>query len=75
MTPALKNRLADLDAQLIELAKPINVLKGLNWPDAIEEAFLAGWKDADADIPLYAEAKAEHRELRDRLGSSSLNAR
>jgi uncharacterized protein (TIGR02421 family) len=51
MTPAMKNRLADLDAQLIELAKPINVLKGLNWPDAIEEAFLAAWRAGRPALP------------------------
>ena len=33
------------------------------------EAFLELWRDADADIPLYRDAKAEHRELRSRLGS------
>jgi tetratricopeptide (TPR) repeat protein len=35
------------------------------------ETFLDLWQNADADIPLYAEAKAEHRELRDRLGSTA----
>jgi serine/threonine protein kinase/tetratricopeptide (TPR) repeat protein len=34
------------------------------------EAFLALWQDADADIPLYRDAKAEDRDLRDRLGSA-----
>jgi serine/threonine protein kinase len=34
------------------------------------EAFLALWKDADADIPVYREAKAEYSALRD--GRSSI---
>jgi len=28
------------------------------------EEFLSLWKDADADVPLYKEAKAEYRRLR-----------
>ncbi len=39
-----QQRIADLDAKLIELAKPILVLKHLNWPDAIEETFIEGWR-------------------------------
>ena len=35
------------------------------------EAFLALWKDADADIPVYREAKAEYSALRDGRTSSS----
>jgi eukaryotic-like serine/threonine-protein kinase len=31
------------------------------------EAFLELWQDADADIPIYRVAKAEHEELRTRL--------
>ena len=34
------------------------------------ETFLDLWQDADADIPLYGEAKAEHQALRSRLGST-----
>jgi uncharacterized protein (TIGR02421 family) len=51
MTLALQNRVADLDAQLIELARPINVLKGLNWPDAVEESFLAAWRAGRPALP------------------------
>lgn len=35
------------------------------------EAFLALWKDADADIPVYREAKAEYGALRDGMISST----
>jgi eukaryotic-like serine/threonine-protein kinase len=35
------------------------------------EAFLALWKDADADIPVYREAKAEYSALRDGRTSST----
>jgi hypothetical protein len=30
------------------------------------QAFLDLWRDADADIPLYVAAKAEHEKLRNR---------
>jgi hypothetical protein len=30
------------------------------------EEFLSLWKDADDDLPLYNEAKAEYRRLRSR---------
>ncbi len=54
----LQQRIAVLDAQLIELAKPILLLKHLNWPDAIEENFIEGWRanppvlpNVELDIP------------------------
>jgi uncharacterized protein (TIGR02421 family) len=54
MTPALKQRFAELDARLIELAKPILVLKHLNWPDTIEERFLACWRAGRPELPEVA---------------------
>jgi hypothetical protein len=39
---AFTQRIAEIDGQLPELAEPINVLKYLNWPEAIEDKFLAG---------------------------------
>jgi uncharacterized protein (TIGR02421 family) len=54
MTPALKQRLAELDARLIELAKPILVLKYLNWPDTIEEKFIEDWRSGRPELPEVA---------------------
>jgi uncharacterized protein (TIGR02421 family) len=51
MTPALKQRLVNLDAELVELVKPINVLKYLNWPDDVEEAFLRDWRAGRPSLP------------------------
>ena len=51
MTVAMNARLAELDRQLLKLAKPILVLKHLNWPDAIETAFLDGWRTGRPMLP------------------------
>ncbi len=51
MTPNLMQRIHDLDAQLIELVKPINVLKHLNWPNEIEETFLENWRAGQPALP------------------------
>lgn len=52
MPPALKRRIAELDAQLPKLARPILVLKHLNWSDALEETFLAGWRAGRPALPV-----------------------
>ena len=52
ISPALKQRIAELDARLPKLAKPILVLKYLNWPNATEEAFLAGWRAGRPALPV-----------------------
>lgn len=39
MLPNLQHKIKDLDSRLIELVKPIQVLKFLNWPDTLEETF------------------------------------
>jgi hypothetical protein len=51
MTLAPEQRLAELDAQLLERAKPILVLKHLNWPDEVEEAFIDGWRAGRPGLP------------------------
>jgi uncharacterized protein (TIGR02421 family) len=51
MSPSLKQRIRDLDARLIEVVKPINVLKHLNWPDEIEEKFLGTWRAGLPALP------------------------
>jgi uncharacterized protein (TIGR02421 family) len=52
MTSAHEQLIAELDARLIELAKPILVLKHLNWPDEIEETFLKAWRAGSAVLPV-----------------------
>lgn len=51
MQQDLKDRIATLDAQLLELAKPILVLKYLNWPNEAEQAFLEGWRAGRPVLP------------------------
>ena len=51
MDTSLTKRIRELDARLPALAKPIRVLKYLNWPDALEEAFLAGWRARRPALP------------------------
>ncbi|MFN3150348.1 tyrosine/phenylalanine carboxypeptidase domain-containing protein [Bremerella sp.] len=51
MNSSLQQRIADLDARLREAAKPINVLKYLNWPDAVEHQFLADWQAGNPRLP------------------------
>jgi uncharacterized protein (TIGR02421 family) len=52
-SPAFTQRIAELDGQLPDLAEPINVLKYLNWPDAIEDEFLAGWRAGRPSLPDF----------------------
>ena len=52
-------RIRDFDARLRDLAKPILVLKHLNWPDRVEESCLASWRAGRAELPdvtVYIEA-------------------
>lgn len=51
MSTSLADRLSTLDGQLIKLAKPILVLKHLNWPDSVEETFLTDWQSGSAKLP------------------------
>lgn len=51
MDLALEKRLSELDALLLERAKPILVLKHLNWPDQVEEAFIDGWRAGRPALP------------------------
>lgn len=51
MTLTLMQRITELDSQLVKLAKPILVLKHLNWPDSVEEGFLAGWRSGQSKLP------------------------
>ncbi len=52
MTSSHKQLITELDARLIELAKPILVLKHLNWPEKIEETFLAAWRAGAPVLPV-----------------------
>ena len=54
MTSDWKARIATLDARLRKLAKPINVLKHLNWPIDAEEKFLRNWSDGRPALPEVA---------------------
>jgi uncharacterized protein (TIGR02421 family) len=50
-TSVLPHRVALLDGQLHALAKPIRVLKHLNWPDSTENVFLDGWRAGRPALP------------------------
>ncbi len=52
MSPDLQSRFTKLDGRLVKLAKPILVLKYLNWPDLIEETFLQGWRAGRPALPV-----------------------
>ena len=51
MHPALRSQIQQLDERLLKLAKPILVLKYLNWPDASEARFLKDWRDGCPALP------------------------
>jgi uncharacterized protein (TIGR02421 family) len=51
MSPEFQQRIAELDAELVRLAKPILVLRHLNWPDSIEETFLENWRAGQPSLP------------------------
>lgn len=44
-------QIAELDGDLVRLAKPILVLKYLSWPDSIEAAFLESWRAGRPVLP------------------------
>jgi uncharacterized protein (TIGR02421 family) len=44
-------QIAALDANLVQLAKPIRVLKFLTWPNVLEERFLEGWRAGRPALP------------------------
>jgi uncharacterized protein (TIGR02421 family) len=56
MHPKLARRIAELDAALPALARPIRVLKYLTWPDSLEERFLEGWRAGCPELPRAAHA-------------------
>ncbi len=51
MDTNFKERIATLDRELPSLAKPILVLKHLNWPDALEESFIESWHQGKPCLP------------------------
>lgn len=51
MNSELQHRVAELDSRLVQLAKPIKVLKYLNWPDSVEESFLKDWRAGRPSLP------------------------
>ncbi len=51
MDAKLKQRVAELDAELVRLAKPVIVLKHLSWPDTAQDEFLAGWRAGRPVLP------------------------
>jgi uncharacterized protein (TIGR02421 family) len=51
MSPEFQQRIANLDAELVQLAKPILVLRRLNWPDSMEESFLENWRAGRPALP------------------------
>jgi hypothetical protein len=61
MDPAFSTRVAELDVQLRQLVKPILVLKYLNWPDAIEDVFLTGWRAKRPELPTVAATMPDWR--------------
>ncbi len=56
MQPKLARLIAELDAALPVLAKPIRVLKYLTWPNALEERFLEGWRAGRPALPRVEHA-------------------
>jgi len=47
------NRLATLDATLVETAKSIRILSSLTWPRELVESFLSGWRAGSPKLPVY----------------------
>jgi uncharacterized protein (TIGR02421 family) len=75
MHPKLARRIAELDAVLPTLAKPIRVLKYLTWPDSLEQRFLAGWRARRPALPRVEHAvpdwSAEIKALEDCAGQAA----
>jgi uncharacterized protein (TIGR02421 family) len=75
MQPKLARRIAELDAALPALAKPIRVLKYLTWPNSLEERFLEGWRAGRPALPRVGHAvpdwSAEIAALEDCAGQAA----
>ena len=75
MQPKLARRIAELDAALPDLAKPIRVLKYLTWPNSLEERFLEGWRAGRPALPRVEPAvpdwSAEIAALEDCAGQAA----
>jgi tetratricopeptide (TPR) repeat protein len=69
--PGLIGRSVLIPLARLQLARAQRAMRADAAALASYETVLEIWKDADADIPAFLEAKAEHRALRDRLAMTS----
>jgi uncharacterized protein (TIGR02421 family) len=44
-------RLLDVDAEIVAIGRGIRVLKAIDWPLALEETFLEGWRQGRPQLP------------------------
>ncbi|MEW4488148.1 flavohemoglobin expression-modulating QEGLA motif protein [Thalassoglobus sp. JC818] len=63
MDPGFRQKLISLDAELLQLVKPVNVLKYLNWPDYVEESFLDQWNAGRPELPQVELQVPDWRDL------------
>jgi uncharacterized protein (TIGR02421 family) len=60
--PALPRKLQACDRALVKVGKKIRVLNAIGWPAALEEVFLAGWRQGRPKLPEPALSPQPHAE-------------
>ncbi|MEX1295527.1 MAG: flavohemoglobin expression-modulating QEGLA motif protein [Candidatus Limnocylindrales bacterium] len=51
-----------IDAEIVSIARSINILGSLTWPRALESRFLEGWRAGRPELPSVEHAPADHRD-------------
>lgn len=49
-----------IDAELVSIARSINILGSLTWPRELESLFLEGWRAGRPDLPSVEHARPDH---------------
>jgi uncharacterized protein (TIGR02421 family) len=60
--PALPRKLQACDRALVKVGKKIRVLNAIGWPAALEEVFLAGWRQGKPKLPEPGLSAQPHTE-------------
>jgi uncharacterized protein (TIGR02421 family) len=61
------DRYAELDARLVRAVRGIGLLQAVSWPMAVQQAFLAGWRQGQARLPQVGYAPQSQAAVRAEL--------
>ena len=71
---AVPDGIAELDRRLVAAVKGVKLLAALSWPASVQEAFLAGWRAKNPQLPKVDYAKSDFSRTREELESIFLAA-